>query len=63
MLETSSKSPWILNYSKDHRKTDLNGLWSDRLTLLEMHPSSILDKDCSVVISKYCTMIWVICIH
>jgi hypothetical protein len=31
MLATSSKSPHILNYSKDSRKTDLNELWSDRL--------------------------------
>jgi hypothetical protein len=31
MLVTSSKSPRILNYSKDYRKTDLNKLWSDRL--------------------------------
>jgi hypothetical protein len=31
MLERSSKSPQILNQSKDSRKTDLNGLWSDRL--------------------------------
>jgi hypothetical protein len=31
MLATSSKSPRILNYSKDFRKTDLTELWSDRL--------------------------------
>jgi hypothetical protein len=31
MLATSSKSPLILNYSKDSRKTDLKELWSDRL--------------------------------
>jgi hypothetical protein len=31
MLETSSKSQRILNYSKDSRKTDLTELWSDRL--------------------------------
>jgi hypothetical protein len=31
MLATSSKSPRILNYSKDYRKTDLSELCSDRL--------------------------------
>jgi hypothetical protein len=31
MLATSSKSPLILNCSKDYRKTDFKGLWSDRL--------------------------------
>jgi hypothetical protein len=31
MLETSSKSSQILKQSKDSRKMDLNGLWSDRL--------------------------------
>jgi hypothetical protein len=31
VLSTSSKSSWILNYSKDSRKTDLTELWSDRL--------------------------------
>jgi hypothetical protein len=31
MLATSSKSPKILNYSKDYWKTDLNELWSGRL--------------------------------
>jgi hypothetical protein len=31
MLEASSKSPQILNYSKDSRKTDLTELWSDSL--------------------------------
>jgi hypothetical protein len=31
MLATSSKSPHILNYSKDYRKTDLSELCSDRL--------------------------------
>jgi hypothetical protein len=30
-LETSFKSPRILHYSKDFRKTDLIELWSDRL--------------------------------
>jgi hypothetical protein len=30
MLATSFKSPLILNYSKDSRKTDLKELWSDR---------------------------------
>jgi hypothetical protein len=30
-LATSFKSPWILHYSKDFRKTDLIKLWSDRL--------------------------------
>jgi hypothetical protein len=31
MLSMSSKSPQILYYSKDYRKTDLIELWSDRL--------------------------------
>jgi hypothetical protein len=31
MLATSFKSPWILHYSKDSRKTGLIELWSDRL--------------------------------
>jgi hypothetical protein len=31
MLATSSNSLWILNYSKDSRKTDLTELWSDGL--------------------------------
>jgi hypothetical protein len=31
MLLIYSKSPLILNYSKDSRKTDLEELWSDRL--------------------------------
>jgi hypothetical protein len=31
MLTTSSKSPRLLNESKDSRKTDLKELWSDRL--------------------------------
>ncbi len=31
MLSTFSKSPRILNYLKDSRKTDLTELWSDRL--------------------------------
>jgi hypothetical protein len=31
MLATSSKSPLILNETKDSRKTDLKKLWSDRL--------------------------------
>jgi hypothetical protein len=31
MLVTSSKSPRIVNYSKDCRKTDLTELWLDRL--------------------------------
>jgi hypothetical protein len=30
MLSTSSKSPRILNYSKDSKKTDLKELWSDK---------------------------------
>jgi hypothetical protein len=30
MLATSSKSPHILNCSKDSRKTDLKELWLDR---------------------------------
>jgi hypothetical protein len=30
-LATSFKSPWILHYSKDSRKTDLIELWSDKL--------------------------------
>jgi hypothetical protein len=31
MSATCSKSPQILNYSKDSRKTNLNELWSVRL--------------------------------
>jgi hypothetical protein len=31
MLDTSFKSPRILHYAKDSRKTDLVELWSDRL--------------------------------
>jgi hypothetical protein len=31
MLATSFKSPRILYYSKDFRKTNLKKLWSDRL--------------------------------
>jgi hypothetical protein len=31
MLTTSLKSPRILHYSKDYRKTDLIESWSDRL--------------------------------
>jgi hypothetical protein len=31
MLATSFKSPWILHYSKDSRKTGSIELWSDRL--------------------------------
>jgi hypothetical protein len=27
--------------------------------LLQIHQSSTLDKDCSMVISKDCTMVWV----
>jgi hypothetical protein len=39
---------------KGFYKIFLNGLWSDRAIeiLLQMHQSSILDKDCSMVISK-----------
>jgi hypothetical protein len=31
MLKTTSKYPWILNQSKESRKTDLDELWSDML--------------------------------
>jgi hypothetical protein len=42
MLETSFKSPWILHYSKDSRKTDLVELWSDRLIkTLVANPSKL----------------------
>jgi hypothetical protein len=42
MLETSSKSPRVLNYSKDSRKTDLTKLWSDRLLeTLVVNPSKL----------------------
>jgi hypothetical protein len=42
MLETSFKSPWILHYSKDSRKTDLIELWSDRLLeTLVANPSKL----------------------
>jgi hypothetical protein len=43
MLATSSKSRWILNYSKDSRKADLTKLWSHMLlealirNALELH--------------------------
>jgi hypothetical protein len=32
-------------------------------SLLQIHQSSILDKYCSMVISKDCNMIWVTSIH
>jgi hypothetical protein len=42
MLATSFKSPWILYYSKDFRKTDLIELWSDRLLeTLDANPSKL----------------------
>ncbi len=42
MLATSSKSPRILNYSKDSRKTDLTELWLDRLLeTLVANPSKL----------------------
>jgi hypothetical protein len=42
MLATSSKSSWILNYSKDSRKTDWTELWSDRLLeTLVANPSKL----------------------
>jgi hypothetical protein len=42
MLETYSKSPRILNYSKDSRKTDLTELWSDMLLeTLVANPSKL----------------------
>jgi hypothetical protein len=42
MWVTSSKSPQILNYSKDSRKTDLIELWSDRLLeTLVANPSKL----------------------
>jgi hypothetical protein len=42
MLATSFKSPRILHYSKDSRKTDLIELWSDRLlTTLILDPSKL----------------------
>jgi hypothetical protein len=42
VLEASSKSPWVLNYSKDSMKTDLNELWSDRLIeILIVNPSKL----------------------
>jgi hypothetical protein len=42
MWKTSSKSPWILNESKDYKKTDLNELWSDRLIeILIANPSKL----------------------
>jgi hypothetical protein len=41
-LETSSKSPQILNYLKNFRKTDLTELWSDRLLeTLVANPSKL----------------------
>jgi hypothetical protein len=42
MLTTSSKSPQMLNQSKDSRKTNLNELWSDRLIeILIANPSKL----------------------
>jgi hypothetical protein len=42
MLATSSKSPRILNWSKDSRETDLNKLWSGRLIeILIANPSKL----------------------
>jgi hypothetical protein len=42
MLATSFKSPQILHYSKDSRKTDLIKLWSDRLLeTLVANPSKL----------------------
>jgi hypothetical protein len=62
MLEISSKSPRIVKYSKDSRKTDLTELWPDRLfeTLVANHQSSTLDKKYSMVIYKDWDIIWVI---
>jgi hypothetical protein len=42
MLETSFKSPRILNNSKDSRKTNLKELWSDWLIeILIANPSML----------------------
>jgi hypothetical protein len=42
MLVTFSKSPRILNYSKDSWKTDLTELWSNRLHgTLAANPSKL----------------------
>jgi hypothetical protein len=42
MLATSFKSPRILRYSKDSRKTDLKDMWSDRLIeILIPNPSML----------------------
>jgi hypothetical protein len=41
-LATSFKSPWILHYSKDSRKTGLIELWSDGLLkTLVANPSKL----------------------
>jgi hypothetical protein len=55
----------MLHYLKDSRKADLIELWSDRLleTLVANHQSSTLDKDCSMVTSKDCTMVWLTGTH
>jgi hypothetical protein len=42
MLPTSFKSPQILHYSKDSRKTDLIELWSDRLIKILIPNPSLL---------------------
>jgi hypothetical protein len=42
MLATPFDSPRILQYLKDYRKTDLTGLWSDRLLeTLVANPSKL----------------------
>jgi hypothetical protein len=54
MLEISSISPHILNYSRDSRKTDLTELGQIGYLkpLLQIHQSSTLDKKYSMVIFK-----------
>jgi hypothetical protein len=64
-LATSFKSPRILHYSKESRKTDLIELWSDMLLeTLVANPSKLhfgqglLHGDL-----KDCTMVWVTGTH
>jgi hypothetical protein len=65
MLANSFKTPWLLNYSKDSRKTDLKNY--DQIgylkSLWQIPQKYNLDEDCSMAISKDCTMVWVIVTH
>jgi hypothetical protein len=58
-------SPWILNYSKDSKSNWIGSvLCSYRLiaTFFQIDQSSTWGKEWSIVLSKQCTNIWLICI-